>query len=59
MKAVEVLKILRIHRNTLSKYVKNGIIKASVLPNGQYDYDDNSVYAFLNKDVPRKKYVYA
>ena len=38
---------------------KNGIIKASVLPNGQYDYDDNSVYAFLNKDVPRKKYVYA
>ena len=59
MKAAEVLKILRIHRNTLSKYVKNGTISVSVLPNGKYDYDENSVYAFLNKDIPRKKYIYA
>ena len=59
MKAAEVLKILRIHRNTLSKYVKNGIIDVNILPNGKYDYDENSVYTFLNKDVPRKKYIYA
>ena len=59
MKAAEVLKILRIHRNTLSKYVKNGIINVTTLPNGQYDYDESSVYAFLNKDIPRKKYIYA
>lgn len=59
MKASDVLKILRIHRNTLSKYVKNGIINVTTLPNGQYDYDESSVYAFLNKDIPRKKYIYA
>lgn len=59
MKAAEVLKILRIHRNTLSKYVKNGTISVNILPNGKYDYDENSVYAFLNKDIPRKKYIYA
>ena len=59
MKAAEVLKILRIHRNTLSKYVKNGTISVNILPNGKYDYDESSVYAFLNKDIPRKKYIYA
>ena len=59
MRAADVLKILRIHRNTLSKYVKNGIINVTTLPNGQYDYDESSVYTFLNKDIPRKKYIYA
>jgi len=59
MKASEVLKILRITRPTLSKYVKEGIIKITVLPNGRYDYDSESVYAFLNKDVQRKTVIYA
>jgi len=59
MKASEVLKILRITRPTLSKYVKEGIIKITVLPNGRYDYDSESVYAFLNKDVQRKAVIYA
>lgn len=59
MKASEVLKILRITRPTLSKYVKEGIIKVTVLPNGRYDYDSESVYAFLNKDVQRKTVIYA
>jgi len=59
MKASEALKILRISRPTLSKYVKEGLIKVTVLPNGRYNYDDESVYAFLNKDVQRKTVIYA
>lgn len=59
MKANEVLRVLRITRPTLSKYVREGIIKKEVLPSGRYDYDADSVYAFLNKDVKRRTYIYA
>lgn len=59
MKAKEVLRLLRISRQTLTKYVKDGIIKAETLPNGRYEYDEKSVYAFLNKDLKRKTYIYA
>ncbi|WP_307994189.1 IS607 family transposase [uncultured Intestinibacter sp.] len=58
MKAKEVLSILRITRPTLTKYVKNGTIKVQVLPNGRYDYDEKSVYDFLNKNVDRKTVLY-
>jgi len=43
MKASEVMQILRITRPTLSGYVKEGIIKVTVLKNGRYDYDRDSV----------------
>lgn len=59
MKANEVLNLLRITRQTLTKYVKEGIIKTEKLPNGRYEYDAESVYAFLNKDIKRKTYIYA
>jgi len=59
MKASEVMKILRITRPTLSKYVKEGIIKVTVLKNNRYDYNSESVYAFLNKDIQRKTVIYA
>lgn len=59
MKANEVLRLLRITRPTLTKYVKEGIIKVEKLPNGRYEYDSDSVYSFLNKDVKRKTYIYA
>ena len=36
MKTKEVLQLLRISRATLTKYVKNGLIKVTVLPNGRY-----------------------
>ncbi|HHD80482.1 MAG TPA: IS607 family transposase [Campylobacterales bacterium] len=36
-----------------------GKIKVELLPNGQYHYDDNSVYQFLNKDLKRRNVVYA
>lgn len=59
MKAKEVLQLLQVTRPTLTKYVKEGIIKTTVLPNGRYDYDKESVYKLFNKGVDRKTYIYA
>lgn len=59
MKAKEVLQILRVTRPTLTKYVKEGLIMVNVKANGQYDYDPDSVYKVLNKDIERKTYIYA
>ena len=58
MKAKEVMKILRISNPTLSRYLKNGWIKGTRLPNNRYDYDEESVYEFLNAGIPRKNYIY-
>ena len=58
MKAKEVMQILRISNPTLSSYVKQGLIKTTTMPNGRYNYDEESVYAFLNAGVPRKVYLY-
>lgn len=59
MKTSEVLKVLRVSRPTLYKYRKSGKIQAQRLPNGHWDYDTESVYQFLNKEVPRKVFLYA
>lgn len=47
MKANKVLKLLHITRPTLSKYINDGTLTGTKLPNGYWDYDDDSVYAFL------------
>ena len=59
MKSHEVLKLLKITRPTLTKYVKTGIIKVKTLPNGQYDYDKQSVMALFNDGIPLSTYIYA
>ena len=59
MKSCDVLRTLGITRQTLTKYVKKGIIRTTILPNGRYDYNEEDVYKFLNKDVKRKTYIYA
>jgi putative resolvase len=59
MKACEVLNLLRVSRPTLKNYVKQGIINVVKLPNGRYDYDEKTVYGFINKDIPRKNRLYA
>ena len=59
MFAKDVLRILQVSRPTLTKYVKTGIIRVHVMPNGHYDYNEADVYKFLNKDVKRKTYIYA
>lgn len=58
MKCKQVLKLLQITRPTLSKYIKIGKIKGLMQPNGQYQYDDESVYKVLNKDLKRKSVIY-
>lgn len=58
MKAKEVLKLLRITRPTLAKYVKSGKIKVKTLPNGYYDYNEEDVLKFINKDKHRLTCIY-
>ena len=59
MKALKVLKLLQITRQTLTKYFKNGILEVEILGNGRYNYLDESVYKFLNKEISRKTVIYA
>jgi predicted site-specific integrase-resolvase len=59
MKPSEVMRILQISRPTLKVYRDNGYITATKLPNGQFAYDDDSIYQFLNKGIKRKSYLYA
>lgn len=50
LKAGEVMKILKITRQTLCHYVKAGLIKVSSrYDGGQYQYDYDSVMKILNK----------
>jgi len=58
MKAKDVLKILDISRSTLFNYVRDGKIIGTLLDNGYYDYDENSVYKLIKKD-PRINVIYA
>ena len=59
MKAKEVLKLLKISRPTLSSYVKNNKLKVKSLVNGFYDYDEESVFKLLNKELIRYSAIYA
>lgn len=49
MRAKEALEILKVHRVTLNRYVREGKIKVTELANGRYEYDDNDVFAFVGK----------
>lgn len=44
MKADQALKILRVNRVTLHRYVADGKIKAVKLESGRYEYDDDSIW---------------
>jgi len=59
MLAKDVIRVLGITRPTLTKYVKTGVIRVNTLPNKRYDYNEEDVYKFLNKDVKRKTFIYA
>lgn len=59
MVSKDVLRVLGITRPTLTKYVKDGTIRVTLQPNGRYNYNEEDVYRFLNKDVKRKTYIYA
>ena len=59
MKAKEVLKILRITRATLCRYVKLGLISVKENPNGFYDYSDDDVLKLAGVQPERKCAIYA
>ena len=59
MKAKEVLKILKISRPTLTKYVKEQKILIKELPNGFYDYDEDSVLKVAKISTERNSVIYA
>lgn len=59
MKSKEVLNILKITRQTLTKYVKDGKIKVEKFPNGFYDYNDDDVFKTANISPLRKCVIYA
>lgn len=59
MKANEVMRLLKISRVTLSKYVKNWKLKVKRhFENWIYDYDENDVYNLMWK-TNRKDVIYA
>lgn len=59
MKAKEVLRLLKITRPTLSNYIKMKYISGYKKPNGQYEYNDSSIYDFLNKGHDRVNVIYS
>lgn len=59
MKAKDVLRLLNISRTTLYHYTKSGTIKIKNEINGRYDYDEDSVYALINKNKDRINIIYA
>ena len=59
MKSAKVLKTLKVTRQTLTKYVKNGEIRVETQPNGMYIYNDDDVYRKAGIPAERTNAVYA
>lgn len=59
MKSAKVLKVLKVTRQTLTKYVKNGEIRVETQPNGMYIYNDDDVYRKAGISAERTNAVYA
>lgn len=53
MRCKEALELLKVHRVTLNKYVREGKIRVTELANGRYEYNDDDVYAFIGKRVEK------
>lgn len=54
MKAKDVMKILGITRVTLHNYIVKGYIKYVEKLNGDYEYNDDDVYAFIGQKKEKK-----
>lgn len=56
MKAKEVLQILKITRQTLCRYVKQGKVKIkSKISNNFFEYDDESVFSLIGEKTKKNK----
>ena len=58
MRAGKVMDILQISRSTLKRYREQGILKATELPTGQFDFDEGSVFLLKNQNAPRLTVLY-
>ena len=58
MRAEKVMDILQISRSTLKRYREQGILKATELPTGQFDFDEDSVFLLKNQNAPRLTVLY-
>jgi predicted site-specific integrase-resolvase len=58
MKAGEAMRLLRISRSTLHRWVNEGLIGRERLGK-RYEYSNDDIYNLLNKNIPRKNYLYA
>lgn len=60
MKAGKVMEILQISRPTLKRYRDHGYLKAAELPNGQFDYDADSVFLLKKQEqTTRNSYLWS
>jgi len=59
MKSGDVLKITGISRRHLSSLVKQGKLRVTVKPSGQYDYNSDDVYQYIGKVRQNLNVVYA
>lgn len=59
MKSKDVLKILKVTRPTLCRYVRDGKISVKELPNGFYDYNDDEVFELAHITKHRSCVIYA
>lgn len=49
MRTKEVLELLKVHRVTLNRYVREGKIRVTKMSNGRYEYNDDDVYSFIGR----------
>ena len=56
MQSKEVCHLLGITKVTLNKYQKDGRLKGTKLPNGYWNWDNDSVYADFTQGNPGKIY---
>ena len=54
MKAKDVMQLLEISRPTLSRYVKQGLIKVDSVINGKYRYNKESVEQLLHNNINKR-----
>lgn len=59
MKAKEVRELYNISANTLSSWVKNGLIQYDILPSGRYDYKRKIDKYALKENINRKNVIYS
>ena len=58
MKTSEVATLLKTSRYHVMRLADEGKLKVNVLPNGRYEYDNESVFQLVDKPIIRKNVIY-